>query len=127
MLLVQDTDGIDVGYRLFHPLVQEVAAAELPAVAGRRIHARLALAVEHRRPRDLDRLGFHYSRAGPDVDPRRAVEVLLDAGERAYSLAAHEQAARPLWRRVALGSGGHSSEQLGHVLERLGESWVGGR
>ena len=123
-LLVQDTDGIDVGYRLFHPLVQEVAATELPTVAGRRIHARLAMAVEHRRPRDLDRLAFHYSRAGPDVDADRAVDVLLEAGERAYSLAAHEQAARHLDAALSFIRHGHRPEQLAHLLERLGESWA---
>jgi hypothetical protein len=49
-LVLQEEDGADVTYRLFHPLVQEVAAAELPAVAGRRTHARLARAIERRRP-----------------------------------------------------------------------------
>ena len=123
-LIVQDSDGIDVGYRLFHPLVQEVAAADLPAVAGRRLHARLALAVERRRPQDLDRVAFHYSRAGPEVDPARAVEVLLDAGERAYSLAAPEQAAGHFSTALPFIRQGHHSERLGHVLERLGESWA---
>jgi class 3 adenylate cyclase/DNA-binding CsgD family transcriptional regulator len=123
-LLLQDTDGVDIVYRLFHPLVQEVAAAELPAVAGRRIHSRLAVAVERHHAADLDRLAFHYARAGPDVDPGRAVTVLLDAGERAYSLAAHEQAAGHFGAALPFVRHGHRTEQLSHVLERLGESWA---
>jgi DNA-binding CsgD family transcriptional regulator len=123
-LLIQDTDGIDIGYRLFHPLVQEVAAAELPAVAGRRIHARLARAVERRRPADLDRLAFHYARAGPDVDAARAVNVLLDAGERAFGLGAPEQAAGHFGAALPFIRHGHHPEQLAYALERLGQAWA---
>ncbi len=122
-LVVQDDEGPEVVYRLAHPLIQEVAAANLPAVAGRRLHARLAGAVEALRPRDLDRLAYHYSRAGYEVDRVRALEVLLEAGERAHSLAAHDDAARHFGAALPLIRDGQRPELLAQVLERLGESW----
>lgn len=121
-LLIQD-DGPEVAYRLAHPLIQEVAAAELPAVAGRRVHARLVRATESLRPRDLDRLAYHYSRAGREVDERRALEVLLEAGERAHGLAAHDEAARHFGAALPLIRDGKRPDLLAHVLERMGESW----
>jgi class 3 adenylate cyclase/DNA-binding CsgD family transcriptional regulator len=122
-LVVQDDDGPEVMYRLAHPLIQEVAAAELPAVAGRRLHARLAETVEELRPKDLDRLAYHYWRAGSEADRDRALEVLLEAGERARGLAAHDEAARHFGAALPLIRDGQRPELLAQVLERLGESW----
>ena len=122
-LLVQEDAGTEVNYRLGHPLIQEVAAAELPAVASRRVHARLARTVEELRPRDLDSLAFHYRRAGTEVDPDRALDVLLEAGERAHGLAAHEEAARHFGAALPLIRDGQRPELLAEVLERLGDSW----
>jgi len=122
-LAIQDDDGPEVLYRLAHPLIQEVAAAELPAVASRRLHARLARTVEELRPRDLDRLAYHYWRAGTEVDPDRAVNVLMEAGLRAQRLAAHDEAARHFGAALPLVRDGQRPELLVSVLERLGESW----
>ena len=121
-LVVQDDEGPEVIYRLAHPLIQEVAAAELPAVAGRRLHARLAQTVEELRPRDLDRLAYHYWRGGSEVDPDRALDILIEAGERAHSLAAHDEAARHFGAALPLARDGRP-ERLTDLLERLGESW----
>jgi DNA-binding CsgD family transcriptional regulator len=122
-LVVQDDEGPDVIYRLAHPLIQEVAAAELPAVAGRRLHARLAQTVEELRPADLDRLAYHYWRAGNEVDRDRALDILMEAGERASGLAAHDEAARHFGAALPLIRDGKRPELLAHLLERLGESW----
>ncbi|MCA1841631.1 MAG: AAA family ATPase, partial [Actinobacteria bacterium] len=122
-LLIQDDAGPEVTYRLAHPLIQEVAAAELPAVASRRVHARLARTVEELRPRDLDNLAYHYRRAGNEVDRDRALDVLLAAAERARGLAAHEEAARHFGAALPLIRDGQRPELLAHVLERLGDSW----
>jgi len=122
-LVVSDDEGPEVVYRLAHPLLQEVTVAELPAVAGRRLHARLAAAVEELRRGDLDRLAYHYWRAGREVDAARALEVLLEAGDRAQGLAAHEEAARHYGAAIPLVRDGRRPELLAEVLERLGESW----
>ncbi|HEY3237996.1 MAG TPA: hypothetical protein VGL92_00430, partial [Acidimicrobiia bacterium] len=100
-----------------------MAASELPAIAGWRLHARLARTVERLRPQDLDRLAYHYSRAGTEVDRDRALGVMLDAGERAHGLAAHEEAAGHFGAALSLVRDGRRPELLAHVLERLGESW----
>jgi class 3 adenylate cyclase/DNA-binding CsgD family transcriptional regulator len=122
-LVVQEDEGPEIVYRLAHPLIQEVAAARLPAVAGRRLHARLAEAVEQLRPKDLDRLAYHYGRAGNEVNRDRALEVILEAGERAHNLAAHDEAARHFGAALTLVRDGQRPELVAHVLERLGTSW----
>jgi len=122
-LVVQDDEGPEVIYRLAHPLLREVTQAEVPAVAGRRLHARLAAVVEELRPGDLDRLAYHYSRAGREVDGARALEVLLEAGERAQGLAAHDEAARHFAAALPLIRDSKRPDLLAHVLEQLGQSW----
>jgi DNA-binding CsgD family transcriptional regulator len=122
-LVIQDEDGPDVTYRLAHPFIGEVVAGEMPAVAGRRLHARLAGTGERLRPRDLDLLAYHYSRAGREVDEHRALDVLLDAGERAHHLAAHEEAARHFGAALPFVRDGKRPDLVAHVLERMGESW----
>jgi DNA-binding CsgD family transcriptional regulator len=122
-LVVEDFTGADVTYTLTHPLLQEVAYAELPEMARRRDHAAFATALERVWPDDLDRLARHYHAAGPLVDAHRALEVLLAAGERAYGLYANDQAARHFGAALVLIREGRRTELLPSVLERLGEAW----
>jgi predicted ATPase len=84
-LVVEDVGRVDVTYTLTHPLIQKVAYDELPEMARRQTHAAFAAALERLRPDDLDHLARHYQSAGSQVDALRALEVLLAAGERAYS------------------------------------------
>ncbi|HEV7129708.1 MAG TPA: AAA family ATPase [Ktedonobacterales bacterium] len=122
-LVAEDLTGAEVTYTLTHPLIQEVAYAQLPEMARRRAHAATADALERLRPDDLDRLARHIHAAGPQVDPRRALDVLLAAGERAAELYANDQAARHFGAALALIREGHRSKSLPTVLERLGEAW----
>ena len=122
-LVIQDEYGPDVTYRLAHPFIGEVLVGDLPAVARRRLHARLARTGERLRPSDLDLLAYHYSRAGREVDERRARDVLLDAGERAHDLAAHDEAARHFGAALPFVRDGKRPDVLAHVLERMGEAW----
>ncbi|HEU0000335.1 MAG TPA: BREX system ATP-binding domain-containing protein [Ktedonobacteraceae bacterium] len=122
-LVIEDLSGAIVTYALTHPLIQEVAYAELPEMARRRAHAAFAAALERVRPEDLDRLARHYHAAGPQADPQRALEVLLAAGERAYALYANDQAARYFGAALTLIREGHRTELLPSVLEQLGEAW----
>ena len=121
--VVDDLSDADVSYTLTHPLIQEVAYAELPEMARRRAHAAFATALEQRQPDDLDRLARHYQAAGSTVDPQRALAVLLAAGERAAELYANDQAARHFGAALALIRAGRRSELLPAVLEQLGEAW----
>jgi DNA-binding CsgD family transcriptional regulator len=122
-LVVENVNSAEVTYILTHPLIQEVAYAELPEMARRRAHAAVAFALERVRPDDLDRLARHYHAAGSQVDANRALEVLLAAGERAYSLFANDQAARHFGAALVLMREGRRTELLPSVLERLGEAW----
>jgi predicted ATPase len=122
-IVAEDPTFAEVTYTLTHPLIQEVAYAELPEMARRRAHALFATALERLQPEDLDRLARHYHAAGPQVDQERALAVLLAAGERAYALYANDQAARHFSAALALIRAGHRPEVLPTVLERLGEAW----
>ncbi|HEX6553327.1 MAG TPA: AAA family ATPase, partial [Ktedonobacteraceae bacterium] len=122
-LVVEDVAGAQVIYILTHPLIQEVAYAELPEMTRRNAHAAFAAALEWVQPDDLDRLAHHYRAAGPQADPQRALEVLLKAGERAQELYANDQAARHFGAALTLIREGRRMEVLPSVLERLGEAW----
>src|SRR5260221_546180 len=122
-LVVENVDGAEVTYILTHPLIQEVAYAELPEMARRSAHAAVAFALERVRPDDLDRLARHYHAAGSLADANRTLEVLLAAGERAYGLYANDQAARHFGAALALMREGRRTELLPSVLEQLGEAW----
>ncbi len=122
-LAVEHVDSAEVTYILTHPLIQEVAYAELPEMARRRAHAAIAFALERVRPDDLDRLARHYHAAGSLADANRTLEVLLAAGERAYGLYANDQAARHFGAALALMREGRRTELLPSVLEQLGEAW----
>ena len=122
-LVVENVDGAEVTYILTHPLIQEVAYAELPEMARRSAHAAIAFALERARPDDLDRLARHYHAAGSLADANRTLEVLLAAGERAYGLYANDQAARHFGAALALMREGRRTELLPSVLEKLGEAW----
>ena len=122
-LVVEDLNGAEVAYTLTHPLIQEVVYAELPEMARRHAHAAFAAALERARPDDLDRLAHHYRAAGSQVDPNRALEVLLAAGERAYGLYANDQAAWHFGAALGFIREGRRTEMLPSVLERLGGAW----
>jgi len=122
-LVVENVDGAEVTYILTHPLIQEVAYAELPEMARRRAHTAIAFVLERVRPDDLDRLARHYHTAGSLADANRTLEVLLAAGERAYGLYANDQAARHFGAALALMREGRRTELLPSVLEQLGEAW----
>ncbi len=122
-LVVENVDGAEVTYILTHPLIQEVAYAELPEMARRRAHTAIAFALERVQPDDLDRLARHYHAAGSLADANRTLEVLLAAGERAYGLYANDQAARHFGAALALMREGRRTELLPSVLEKLGAAW----
>jgi len=122
-LVTAQCGGEEDAYGLGHPLIGEVVRAALPALARRRLHLALASALERVRPDDVDRLARHYREAGGEADQRRALEVLLAAGERARNLYAHGEAARHFTAALELVRQGERGDLLPLVLERLGEAW----
>src|SRR5205823_4035701 len=123
-LVVEDASSGEVLYRVTHPMVQEVAYAELSTRARQRMHKAVANALEEMGSTDVERLAVHYRAAGSEVDPDRAVDVLVAAGERARSRYAHDEVARNLGAALTLIRAGHRPELLPTVLEQLGEAQV---
>ncbi len=123
-LVVEDRSRISEGiYTLGHPLIQEVAYAQLPEATRRRMHTAFAAVLERLRADDVDRLARHYRAAGGDVDQERALEVLIEAGERAYAVYANDQAARHFGAALAIVRQGPHPELVPTLLEDLGEAW----
>lgn len=148
-LVDEEVVGPEVTYRLTHPLVQEVAYADLPEMARRHLHAAIANALERLLPQDatlssyptpsiasgqaLGQLARHYRGAGSEADQSRALEILLAAGQRAREAYANDEAARYLGAALVLVRNGvrprSESSYAGllfpPLLEWLGEAWQG--
>ncbi|MBI4318484.1 MAG: AAA family ATPase [Chloroflexi bacterium] len=138
-LIQEEGAELEVVYRVTHPLLQEVAYAELPEVQRRRTHAAFADALEQLKSGDtsagsgqaLERLAHHYRGAGQETDGARALEVLLAAGERAHQAHADDEAARHFGAALALVRAGYRpAPAVGYpgpllpmLLHRLGEAW----
>ncbi|MBI2864120.1 MAG: AAA family ATPase [Chloroflexi bacterium] len=133
-LLAEEVIGLEVVYRITHPLVLEVSYAELSEMARRRAHAALAKTLESfsdGRPADLSQLARHYRGAGSEVDEGRALAVLLAAGEQAWEAHASDEAAHHFGAALVLARAGHRPKpEVGYVgpllpflLKRLGEAW----
>jgi DNA-binding NarL/FixJ family response regulator len=112
-----------VVYRVGHPMVREVAYANLPEMTRRQLHALVAAELEQVQPDDVERLAIHYRGAGPEAPGDRALEVTLAAAERARERYAHEEAARNYVSALALMREEQHSGPMATVLERLGEAW----
>ena len=128
-LVREELVGDGVAYGLTHPVIREVAYAELPAMARRRAHANLAAALDGDVPipallpsERTDRLARHYRGAGAEASAERALDVLVAAGDRARTLHANDQAAGHYDAALALVRGGRRPDLLPTLLERLGEA-----
>jgi DNA-binding NarL/FixJ family response regulator len=78
-LVAEDPQERELSYRMVHPVFAEVAHDMLPLIVRRQLHAQLAQAVERRLPDDVRLLAAHVRAAGDQVDPARALEVLVTA------------------------------------------------
>jgi DNA-binding CsgD family transcriptional regulator/tetratricopeptide (TPR) repeat protein len=126
-LVVEEPTGPDLVYRAAHPLVAEVAYDELPETRRRRLHARVAAALEALRPADPQRLAHHYRGAAWEADPGRALDVLVAAGQRAEEVHADAEAADHFAAALALARTDRPAlveellERLGHARSRAGQ------
>ncbi len=85
--------------RFAHVLIQETLLGDLPRLRRARWHARVATALESRRPHEYAALAHHYAAAESASTARLAVDASVTAAELASSRYAHDTAAR-LYRRA---------------------------
>jgi DNA-binding CsgD family transcriptional regulator len=111
-----------VAYRLHHPLIAEVAYAELGEASRRRLHAAFVASLEDEETVDVQRLARHYRGAASEVDTDRAREVLAAAGEQALSMHANREAVAHLSAALELHRADGRTEGVGIVLEQLGDA-----
>ncbi|HEY3004601.1 MAG TPA: AAA family ATPase [Kribbellaceae bacterium] len=136
-LAVEETRAGSLWYRVVHPMLAEAAYDLMPVVVRRRLHARLAGAVEGHRPDDVRLLAVHVRGAGDQIDPARALDVLTAATRADLARLAGEEAcasaraaleiARRLGRRDAVnelaGACAEACELAGRVQDAL-PAWL---
>jgi tetratricopeptide (TPR) repeat protein len=120
-LLAEESAGSDVVYRTTHPLITEVAYAELSESRRRRLHADVVAALEAVGVEDPQRLAHHYRSAAWEVDPNRALDVLIAAARAAADVHADAEASGYLIAALDLARIDHPA-LVSELLERLGSA-----
>jgi predicted ATPase len=116
--LLEHVGGKGYGFR--HALTQEAIYGELIASRARALHRAIGMELERRRPdapANIDELAYHWWSAG---DHRRGSRYNEEAGDRAGSLFAEEQALVYYGRALALldrGSG--AFERVGAKMRTI--------
>jgi tetratricopeptide (TPR) repeat protein len=118
-LLAEESAGSDVVYRAAHPLITEVAYAELSESRRRRLHTEVAAALEAVGVEDPQRLAHHYRNAAWEVDSNRALDVLIAAATAAERVHADAEASGYLTAALDLARIDHP-DVVSDLLGRLG-------
>jgi DNA-binding SARP family transcriptional activator/DNA-binding transcriptional ArsR family regulator len=87
------------GFRFSHDKVRQVAYAELTDAERRRLHRRIARALEAHHPEDVEALAFHFERA---QEWKKAVRYYQQAGQRATMVHAYAMARAHYDRAIEL-------------------------
>jgi len=117
-------DGPD-GYRFTHDLIRETVENGLSAARRRRLHRRIARALEHEPGASAESLAFHFSHSGEDGTAAGYLELAGDQAQQrvAYAAAAEFYAAAAARLEMA----GRPAE-VAPVTEKQGVAWHrGGR
>lgn len=102
--IIGEVAGVPDRFTFAHALAQHTMLAELSGARARRLHRRVAEAIERRWPDDpgerVGELARHWLAAVVPVDAERAVQAVLLAGRRALDALAPDEALR--WFREGL-------------------------
>ncbi len=122
-LVVEKVADGRIRYRATHALVCEVAYDLLPLVVRRRRHADIARAVEQYAPEQRWLLAQHVRRAGDEVDPDYALEVLLGAADQVLVRRAGDEALADIRAALDLAETLARRDVLPGLLDRLAEAY----
>src|SRR5262249_45382186 len=118
------------GARFVHALVRETAYLSIGMAERRRLHRRVATALERRHARDLGshlpELALHCREAGGHADLDRALDYAIRAGDRSIGLFAYEHAASHFERALQLLSlvAPGQRERVGSLYLALGKARI---
>ncbi len=88
--LIEQTSGEGGGTFAFaHILIPATLAESLHPLHRRQLHLRAAAVLETQSPDDFEALAYHYQHGG---QAEKAIDYLLEAGDRARALYAHQEA-----------------------------------
>jgi ABC-type oligopeptide transport system substrate-binding subunit len=100
-----------------HRLIPTTLAEGLRTVQRRRLHSHAAAAIEALHPADFEALAYHYDQAG---NWEKATDYLLQAGDRARTLYACQEAADHYERALELLEEQGEDERAARTLMKLG-------
>ena len=112
--LIGEHDG---RYRFNHDLIRAVVYGDLSYGRRRLLHRRTGEALEKLRPDDVTTLAWHFERA---ETADKAVDYLLQAGDRARGLYAHEEAIDYYQRALTFLKEQGEHERAARTLMKLG-------
>jgi predicted ATPase len=110
-------------YRAAHALLREVAYELLPLMVRRRRHAEVARAVQEYAPQQQGLLAQHVRRAGNEIDPRQALDVLLSAADQALARRAGDEALADIRAALDLAEALARRDLMPGLLDRLAEAY----
>jgi DNA-binding SARP family transcriptional activator len=109
--------------RFVHSLVRDTMLADLSGLRARRMHARIAAALERVTPGDVPALAHHYARAAASATAAKAVEYCVRAAERSERGYAYDTACALLDSALAnierLPDGDRRADERAAVYGRL--------
>ncbi len=122
-----DTDDADAILMFVHELIRQTLLAAVSAPRRRRLHLKVADALETLGPRDLERnigaIAHHLFNAGAEADPERTASFLERAGDQSLERLAFEEAVHDFDRALTVGPG--REEDHARILRRRGRAHRG--
>jgi tetratricopeptide (TPR) repeat protein len=123
-MVVAEPEGRDIRYRFVHELVRHTLAESLSLPRRRRIHARIAEALERVYSSNLEahasQLAHHLFQAGTAADPEKATTYLVLAARHAREAAGHEEALAHLDKALSLWEGEASLRVADLLVQKAG-------
>jgi DNA-binding CsgD family transcriptional regulator/tetratricopeptide (TPR) repeat protein len=122
-IVVEEIIDGRIRYRAAHALLCEVAYELLPLVVRRRRHAEVARALQAHAPEQQGLLAQHVLRAGDEIDPDQALDVLVGAAGQALARKAGDEALADVRAALDLAKVQARQDMVPELLDRLAEAY----